>query len=310
MKKKILITSKHFQEVLSKYKKKLKEKNISFDIIKSNQVVKKKQIINIIHKYHGLICSDDIVDKHVLNNAKKLKVISKWGVGINSIDIKFAKKNNIIVKNCRNVLISESTSNYVIGMILNITRKIHLCDFDLKNNKWKRYEGEQLEGKVIGVIGCGNIGKKIVIKSKVFGMKIFVNDIKKINKNFLLKYKAKQTSLDYLLRNSDIITINTDLNPSTKNLINKNNFIKMKKNTILINCARGGIVNQKDMFYALDNKIIKAAGVDVYEVEPPNNKINLKKYQNCIFSSHNAFNTKEAVDKTNELVYRNLIQNL
>ena len=309
MKKKILITSRHFQEVLSDFKESLHNRNIQYDIIKSKQVVSKNQILKVIHKYDGLICSDDVIDKEVLERAKKLKVISKWGVGINSIDYKYARSKKIKVKNCKNIF-TESTSNYVIGMILNITRKIHLADKDIKNNIWNRYEGMELKGKTIGIIGCGNIGSEIVRKLHTFDLNIFLNNIKKININFLKKYNAKQVDLLKICKVSDIISVNTDLNNTSFNLINKNHFKLMKSKAIIINCARGGIVNEEDLFKALDNKKIMAAGIDCFQDEPPKKSLNLNKYKNCIFSSHNAFNTNEAVKKTHQRVFKNLVSNL
>jgi len=307
--KSILITSKHFQSALHLYKKDFKKNKVNYDVIKSKQVVPKSKIINIIHKYDGIICSDDQLDREVLSKAKKLKVISKWGVGINTIDYKFARKNKIKVKNCKNVF-SESTSNYVIGMILNITRKIHLGDQDIKNNIWNQYEGSQLSGKTLGIVGCGNIGSEIVKKSYAFGLKILVNDVKKIKTEFLKKYDARQVSLNSIFGKSDIISINTDLNATSRNLINIDLIKKSKKKPIIINCARGGIINEKDMFLALDKGIISNVGVDCFEDEPPKISLKLNKYKGSIFGCHNAFYTKEAVKKTHDQVYINLISNL
>lgn len=308
-KKKVLITSKHFQQALNDYTTEFKKRKIDFDIIKSKQFVEKKEIINIIHKYDGVICSDDIFDKEVLLNAKKLKVISKWGKGINTIDTNFAIKRGIIIKNCINSL-DESTSNYVVGLILSITRNITQSDQEIKNGNWKRFVGSSLEGKTLGVIGCGNIGKEIFKKMFAFNMNFITNDIVKINQKFLKKYKIKQKTKNYLIKNSDIISINTDLNRTSLNLITKKQFAIMNKNVILINCARGKIVNEKDMFDALKQNKIKAVGVDVFDNEPYKNKSMLKKFKSSVFSSHNAFNTKEAVEKTHFQAFNNLINNL
>ena len=307
--KKVLITSRHFLNVISEFENLFKAHNIKFDYIKGTQFVEKEKILKIIHKYDGLICSDDIIDKDVLNKAKKLKVISKWGMGIDSIDKKTAKKCGIKVKNCKGVFI-ESTSNYVIAMILNITRFVNLSNNAILNHNWKKFSGFEIKNKTIGIVGAGKIGKSIIKKISSFGMKIIINDIKKINSNFLKKYKIKQCHLNYLLNNSDIITLNTDLNETSRNLFDYDKFLKMKKKPIFINCSRGGLVVQKDLFKALDKKIISAVGIDVFELEPPSKKINFAKYKTSIFSCHNAYNTMSAVKKTHEMVFNNLIKNI
>ena len=296
---KILITWRLLIEDIKKYSPLLKKEKIDYETFKTAQYAKLEELLKIIHKYDGLICGDDEISKKVLDKAKKLKVISKWGTGIDSIDKKYADKKNIKVFNTPGAF-TNAVAEHAVGMMFSLTRNITFNHMDILNDNWSKRICSTIEGKKIGIVGFGKIGKRIYKNLKPYNLNFFFNDIKKINRT--------KTSLDRLLKVSDIIFIACDLNDKSKNLIKSRELKLMKKNSILINISRGAIVNNQDLIKALKNKTILCAGLDVYENEPVKKNSEFLKLKNCIFTSHNAFNSKETIDRINMISVNNLIK--
>jgi len=296
---KILITWRLLIEDIKKYSPLLKKEKIDYETFKTAQYAKQEELLKIIHKYDGLICGDDEISKKVLDKAKKLKVISKWGTGIDSIDKKYADKKNIKVFNTPGAF-TNAVAEHAVGMMFSLTRNITFNHMDILNDNWSKRICSTIEGKKIGIVGFGKIGKRIYKNLKPYNLNFFFNDIKKINRT--------KTSLDRLLKVSDIIFIACDLNDKSKNLIKSRELKLMKKNSILINISRGAIVNNQDLIKALKNKTILCAGLDVYENEPVKKNSEFLKLKNCIFTSHNAFNSKETIDRINMISVNNLIK--
>jgi len=309
MNRKVLISSYHMNQVLEDYIDLFNQYNIEMDTIIINPSVNESKLLPIISKYDGVICSDDEFTANVLRKATKLKVISKWGTGLDSIDTEVAKKNDIKIYNSPGAF-SESVSLYVWGMILVLTRKLLLIDSMVRGNTWSKAEGRTLAGKTIGVIGVGNIGKLVIGAGIGFQMKTLVNDVKKINKTFLKKFNARQVSKSTLLKESDIIVLCVDLNQTSYHLISNNEFKMMKKDSYLINVSRGPVVDEDALVLALSNDLIAGAGLDVFEQEPLSGDSKLRKLKNCILSSHNAYNTYEAVKYVHDNTVNNLLKGL
>ncbi len=302
---KLLITAFPFFPVIKDYQKQIKKKNIDFDTVKTSQHVHEKDLLKVIHKYDALLCGDDEITKKVLDKASKLKVISKWGTGIDSINVNYAKKKEIKVFNTPGAF-TKGVSTMAMTMILSFYRKIIENHNDIKNNKWKKYSGETLDGKKIGILGVGNIGKKIFEMLQGFNTINYGNDLKKINKNFLNQFKVKMKTKNFLYKNCDIIIIATDLNKFSKKLINEKSIKHFKKKPLIVNIGRGGIIDNNALIKALKTNKIKGACLDVFETEPLQKNNLIKKFKNCIFTSHNAFNTKNEV----EFVHKNTLKNI
>lgn len=299
---KLLVTWKSAFLELKKYNKLFKKHNIEIDKFLSKQFLKERDLIKIIHKYDAVICGDDEFNVNVLKKAIKLKVISKWGTGLDSIDLKFCKKAKIKVFNSPGAF-TTGVAQIAIGMMLCISRDILNTHLDVKKNMWPKRTGFLIKDKTVGIIGFGNIGKKISEMLSGFQSRIIYYDKKKkLGKG----YKVKRVSKINLLKKSDVIFLCTDLNKSSENLIDYKEIRLMKKNVSLINISRGKVINEKALIYGLKNRIIKAVGLDVFAEEPIKSNNPLLKFDNCILSSHNAFNTSEEVSK----VHKNTIVNL
>ena len=305
MKKINILITWHKMVSFLKENKKLKKKNIIYDFITAKQSLNEKKLSKIIHKYDGVICGDDEFNKNVIKKAKKLKVISKWGTGIDSIDKIYANKKKIKVYNTPGAF-TNSVADIAIAFILNIARKIYQTDKEIRKNNWPKFTGQSLNEKTLGIIGFGRIGKRLSKIALFFGMKIIFFDIKKIKTN----KKCSQVSIKSLFKKSDFITICCDLNPTSENLVRLKYLKLMKKTSSLINVSRGPIVNEAELIYALNKGIINFACLDVFEKEPLDKKNKLLKMNNCILSSHNAFNSREAVNKVNINTLNNLYRGL
>lgn len=302
---KVLISSYHMNLVLHKFVNILKKKKIKIDRIIRNPSVKENELLKIIHKYDGVICSDDEFTKKVLSKAKKLKVISKWGSGIDSIDLNFAKKNKIKIYNSPGAF-TGGVAQFVIGIMLGLTRKISINDSSVKNGKWEKFQGVNIENKRIGIIGLGNIGARLVKYLKGFNVKLHGNDKEKNIRNKFQKKGVEIQSLSKIFSLCDIIIICVDLNKSSYHLIKSNHLMKLNKDKILINVSRGPVVDNDSLKIAIKKKNFQV-GFDVFEEEPlSKSTLSVLKKKNSILCSHNAFNTKEDVN----FVHKNTINNL
>ena len=308
-KNKILISWHYLMPLSQKYKNLFKKENIDYDTISVNPSLKENQLLKIVHKYDGIICGDDEITKKVIDKAKKLKVISKWGTGLDSIDVNYAKKKNILICNSPKAFV-ESVTVYAFGLLINLSRGLFKIHSLVMKNKWEKYSGVELLNKNLGIIGFGNIGENIAKVGTAFGMNILINDSNKKLKSKVLRYGYSFISKVKILNKSDFLILATDLNKSSFHLLDFKDFEIIKKNLILINISRGPVINEKALIKYIENKKIGGIGLDVFENEPLKRNHIFKKFNNAIFGSHNAFNTKEAVNRTNDDCVLNLIKAL
>jgi D-3-phosphoglycerate dehydrogenase len=297
-KKKILVTWRLMINEIHKYKKLLKKENISYDVLHVKQYATTSDLIKIISKYDGLICGDDQLDKKVLSKAKKLKIISKWGTGLDSIDLEFAKQKNIKVFNSPGAF-TNSVADHALALMFSITRNIVHNHNDILKGNWSKRICENISEKTFGIIGYGKIGKMIKKRLSGYKVKFLINDLKKQN--------IKTTSKTEIFKKSDILFLSVDLNNKSKNMLSKKEFNLMKKNLILINVCRGQVINMDDLYIALKNRLIAAAGLDVFDNEPLMKNNKFLKLNNCIVTSHNAFNSESVISMINKTTILNLL---
>lgn len=309
MKFNILITAFPFVNEYKKLKKLFKNDDLNIKIVKTSQSLKEKDLLGIIDNIDGVLCGDDEFTEKVLKKANKLKVLSKWGTGIDSIDLKTCKKLKIKVYNTPGAF-TESVATQALALILNFNRKIIQNHNNIKNGVWNKLSGSTLINKNIGIIGLGNIGLRIAELLIPFKCNTFGNDIKKISFKKLKRLNLKIKSKNFIYSKSDIIIIATDLNYSTKYLINSKISKFIKNKPLIVNIARGPIINEKALISLLKNNIISGACLDVFENEPIKINSKILKFKNTILTSHNAFNTIGEVNKVHVNTYKNLILGL
>ena len=244
-----------------------KEKGFQVDV---KPKLSPEELKKIIPEYTALIVrSQTKVTKDVIKCAKKLKYIGRAGVGLDNVDVDAASKNGIIVMNTPGGN-SISTAEHTVSLILALSRNIAQANASLKKGEWqrKKFMGVELCGKTLGIIGLGRIGAEVARRAASFRMKILAFD------PFLMPEQARPlgvepVSLDELLKRSDYITVHTPLTAETRHIIGEKAFKKMKKGVRIINCARGGIVDEKALQQAIDSGRVAGAALDVYEKEPP-----------------------------------------
>ncbi len=263
----------------------------------------KDELKEFLKNVDGAIVGLDIVDEELLSSVKDLQVISKYGVGLNNIDFAATKKYNVEVVHTQGVN-KRSVSELALASILSLCRNSYITSNLLKNGEWNKNGGIQLSGKTVGIIGVGHIGKDLVELLKAFRCKILVNDI--INQSeYYKENELIEVSKEELFRNSDIVTIHTPATDLTKDMINKHTLSLMKSTAFFINTARGDLVVQDDLKWALQNGVIAGAATDVYDSEPPTDEEFIS-LPNLICTPHIGGNAKEAVVAMGESAIDNL----
>ena len=284
-----------------------KLKKYPFEVIlnNTNRRLKGEELILFLMDCDYAIIGLEEINAPILKQLPKLKFISKFGVGMNNINLEDLKKFDVGIKMTHGVN-KRAVSELTMSFILSLIRNTHKTSLELKSGLWNKNGGYGLSSMTVGIIGCGMIGQDLLELLAPFNPKILINDIKKID--LPIKFKKYQfVEKDELFAHSDIISIHTPLTSQTNNLINNQVFSKIKKGSFIINTARGGIVNEKDLHSALNDKTIAGAALDVYENEPPKN-FELLNDNRVICTPHIAGNSEEAVLKMGNAAIDNLIE--
>lgn len=265
-----------------------------------------EEILKFAGKFDGAICGDDRFTKHVIDACRpRLKVISKWGTGIDSIDKTYANSIGVMVGNTPNAF-TLPVSDSVLGYILTFARQIPWMDAAMKAGEWNKMPGRSLSECTLGVIGVGNVGKAVIRRAKAFGMKLLGNDIRDIEPDFILEQGLTMVSLDELLGQSDFISLNCDLNPTSFHIINAETIRQIKKEAYLINTARGPIVDESELIKSLQSGDLAGVALDVFEVEPLPLDSPLLSMSNVLLAPHNSNSSPNAWER----VHWNTIKNL
>ncbi len=303
--KKVLITEFINENSVLKLKKKF---NLNYD---KNLWKNKKKLANIINEYDAIIVRNKTqLNKKILNKNKKLKFIGRLGVGLDNIDTKHCKKQKIYVQPATGMN-SDSVAEYVISSSLHLIKNISLFHNGTTKGLWPRtiLNSRELNGKIIGLLGFGTIGKKVCKLAKNFGAKVISFD-PYVSKSIQKKFNIKLISFKKLIKISDIISIHLPLNKNTKNLIKLNTYSLMKKKPIIINSSRGYILNENDLIKAYKKNLISGFAIDVFKKEPVEknfyNKID--KSINCIVTPHIAGVTEESNVRVSDFIVNKLIK--
>ncbi len=248
----------------------------------------------IIGQYDGLVIrSATKVTADLLEAAENLKVVGRAGIGLDNVDIPSATARGVVVMNTPtgNVV---TTAEHAIGMMVSLSRNIPQGTASLKAGRWdkKKLQGKELYNKVVGVVGFGKIGSIVADRARGLRMQVIIYD-PMVNPEQIAKAGFESVSLDELYKRADYITIHVPKMKETLGLINKDSFAKMKDGVMVINCARGGIVNEADLCEALESGKVAGAALDVFETEPPGDNP-LFKYEKVICTPHLGASTKEA----------------
>lgn len=271
-----------------------------------NERLSEDELLVYAGKFDGAICGDDRYTERVIRAClPRLKVISKWGTGIDSIDKQAAESLGVQVCNTPGAF-TVPVADSVMAYILAFARRQSWMDRAMKAGEWKKIPGKALSECTLGVVGVGTIGSAVIQRAYAFGMNILGNDIKPVPADFTSRYDVEMTDLENLLSRADFISINTDLNPTSRHLINEKTLRLVKPTAVLINTARGPIVEETALIEALREGRIAGAGLDVFEEEPLPQDSPLKTMDNVMLAPHNSNSSPTAWEN----VHWNTIHNL
>ncbi len=257
----------------------------------------------------GAICGDDRFTDRVLEAAPRLRVICKWGTGIDSIDSEAASRRGILVRRTADAF-TDPVADTVIGYILSFARQIPFMDRRMKAGQWEKTPGRALNESTIGVIGTGNVGKAVIRRAKPFGPRLLGNDVAAIDPVFLAETGLEPVALDTLLETADYVSINCDLNPTSRHLVGDAQLARMKPTAVLVNTARGPIIDEAALVRALRGRAIAGAALDVFQDEPLPGDSPLKDMENCLLAPHNSNSSPRAWQRVHENTLRMLVEGL
>jgi len=286
--------------------------DLGFELIvpQVNERLTEEEILPYAGQFDGTICGDDRYTSSVIEAClPRLKAISKWGTGIDSIDQEACKKYGVMLGNTTNAF-TVPVAESVIGYMLSFVRLLPWLDGAMREGQWNKSVAKTLSECTLGVIGVGNVGKAVLRRARAFGMKLLGNDIVEIAPDFLVEYGVEMTTLKDLMSRSDVISINCTLNPSSFHLINEQALSYCKPEAVIINTARGPIVNEADLVKALQQQKISGAALDVFEIEPLPAKSPLLKMNNVLLAPHNSNSSPFYWEKVHWNTLRNLLTGL
>ena len=306
----ILLSAPYMLPFLDRFRPVFDAYGLKLIVPEVHERLSEDEILTHANLFDGAVCGDDRYSERVLQAClPRLKVISKWGTGIDSIDKAAATRLGIQVRNTPNAF-TLPVSDSVLGYILAFARRLPWMDSQMKTGNWAKLPGRSLSECTLGVVGVGNVGKAVLRRARPFGMRLLGNDIAPIAPDFILENNIEMTSLQDLLQRSDFVSINCDLNPTSFHLINPQTLGFMQPHAVLINTARGPIVDEPALVTALQAKAIAGAALDVFEVEPLPLDSPLLTMDNVMLAAHNSNSSPAAWERVHWNTIRNLIEGL
>ena len=306
----VLISAPYIIPIIDRFQHVFEEHLLKLIIADVHERLSEEQVLAYAGQFDGTLCGDDQYTARVLEAcAPRLKVISKWGTGIDSIDQQAARRLGIKVRRTSNAF-TLPVADTVLGYILAFARQHPWMDRDMKAGKWEKIPGRSLSECTLGVVGIGNIGKAVIRLGRAFGMQILGNDIIEIDPDFVLDNGVGMTSLDDLLRRSDFLSLNCDLNPTSYRLINAPAMRLMRPTAVIINTSRGSIIDEHALIEALQSETIAGAALDVFEEEPLPLESPLRQMETVILAPHNANSSPAAWERVHWNTIRNLLDGL
>lgn len=309
MKFKVLVTAPYMQPVINDYMDVFKSNEIEVILPLVKERLSEKELLKWMGEIDGVISGDDEFTAKVLKSAPKLKVISKWGTGIDSIDQEAAKELGIAVRNTLDAF-TEPVGDQVLGYMLCFARNIPWINDDMHSGAWNKLECFSLLNHTLGVIGVGHTGKASIKRAVGFQMKLLGCDIVEMPAQFLAETGIKMVDKETLLRESDFVSLNCDLNPTSYHIMGADEFRLMKPTAYFINTARGPLVDESAIIKALQNRQIAGAALDVFEDEPLPKNSPLRSMTNVLLSPHNANSSPEHWKRIHQTTLNHLLEEL
>ena len=306
----VLLTAPYMLPSSERFKPVFEHYGVQIITPRVEEHLEEADLLSFAGQFDGAICGDDRYTRRVLEACTpRLKVIAKWGTGIDAIDRQACADLGVQLRNTPNAF-TLPVSDSVMGYVLAFARQQVWMDRAMKAGTWQKRPGRSLSECTMGVIGVGNVGKAVLRRAHAFGMTLLGNDIVPVATDFVAELKLEVTSLKDLLERADFVSLNCDLNPTSRHLINDATLQSMKPSAVLINTSRGPVVDESALVAALQKGTIAGAGLDVFEVEPLPEDSPLKKMDNVLLAPHNSNSSPAAWERVHWNTIRNLLLGL
>lgn len=306
----ILLSAPYMIPIFERFRPYFDQAGIDVELAQVVERLSEADLLPYAGKVDGAICGDDRFTEQVLEAfSPRLKIISKWGTGIDSIDRDAADRLGIQVLNTPDAF-TDAVADSVMAYMLAFARQVPWMDACMKAGSWEKIPSVALHECTLGVIGVGRIGKAVLKRASAFGMTLLGNDIIEIDGNFLNEFQVQMTSLEDLLQRADFVSVNCDLNPTSIHLLNRQALELMKPAAILVNTARGPIIDEGALIETLQSGMLAGAGLDVFEDEPLPVDSPLRTMDNVLLGSHNANSSPSAWERVHQNTIRNLFRGL
>jgi len=306
----VLMTAPYMIPFLDRFKPVFEKYGIALIVPDVQERMEEDDLLKYAGQFDGTICGDDRYTPRVIEACvPRMKVISKWGTGVDSISAEACSQFGVKLGRTPNAF-TTPVSDTVLGYLLAFARRQPWMNDAMKRGEWQKIPGKTLSECTLGIIGIGNIGKAVTRRAKAFGMKVLGTDIVEVDHVFVSETGIQMTNLDSLLSESDFVSVNCDLNSTSHHLINEKTLGKMKPSAVLINTARGPIVDEKALVAALQSGQIGGAALDVFEFEPLPLDSPLLKMDNVMLAPHNSNSSPTAWERIHWNTIKNLVEGL
>lgn len=306
----ILFTAPNMIPFLPEFQPLLEGYGLQLIVPEVHERLSEAELLTYAGQFDGTICGDDYYTQRVLEACvPRLKVISKWGTGIDSIDSQAAEKLGVQVRNTPNAF-TRPVADSVLGYMLSFARRLPWMDKAMKSGVWLKLPGRSLSECTLGVVGVGKVGKAVIRRARGFGMKLLGNDIIPIDQVFLSRNDVEMTSLEDLLSRSDFVSLNCDLNPTSYHLVNAESLSHIRPGAVLINTSRGRVIDEAALVSVLQAGKLAGAAMDVYEDEPLPPESPLLSMDNVMLAPHNANSSPASWERVHKNTIHNLLDGL
>jgi D-3-phosphoglycerate dehydrogenase len=305
----VLITCRQMQNCYEEFRPDFEARALDVVLPAVVQQPSEDELIALIGDFDGMIAGDDPLTARVLEHARRMRIISKWGVGTNGIDQEAARLAGIRVTNTPAVF-GDEVADVALGYVVMLVRQLHRMHESVKAGGWLKHEGRSLAGNTLGIAGLGSIGQAVARRAIGFGLEVVAHDVTDAARRAAARLGTVLVGRDELFHRSDVLVLCCPLTPQTRRLVDARSLARMPPGAYLVNVARGPLVDEPALVAALRSGHLAAAALDVFEEEPLPASSPLRAFDQCVFGSHNGSNTSEAVLRASALAVENLFAGL
>jgi D-3-phosphoglycerate dehydrogenase len=301
----ILLTTTSYQDIPGPHHELLESTGV--EIVRERGPLSEARMLELVGDFDAILCGDDLISRQVLDKAApRLKILSKYGIGVDKIDVAAATEMGIPLSFCPGVnhtTVAEHTFALMLALYRQLVEEVNFT----RAGNWKRLTGHEIMGKTIGIVGLGRIGKEVATRAKAFGMTVIAYDVYWDEAFAAAHDVARAASVAEVFEKSDVISLHTNLTEETREMVRAETIATMKDGVIILNCSRGEVVNNDDLAAALESGKVGGYGADVLDEEPPRPDHPLLKAKNCIVTPHIGSRTYESVQRQAMMAAQNLL---